>query len=232
MPLQMQNSPKKLLFWPDSQARRKRTALAIFFMLFFYVFYGGAAWAADFLPWRFVVGFSWERDIPFIPESAVVYISLVGLMLLALFSIREYSELRLLVRVLCIQILIAVFCFMALPVGNNYQTQLDPSDLPPIFLIADAFNLQNNEVPSLHVCFAFTLALVIGHYGREWQRILLIIWALAIALSAMTMHEHNLVDVVCGLFLAFWGVVRWRSVTCRAGYAGEPTIARSQAVPD
>ncbi|MCU7880858.1 MAG: phosphatase PAP2 family protein [Candidatus Thiodiazotropha sp. (ex Lucinoma aequizonata)] len=72
-------------------------------------------------------------------------------------------------------------------------------------MFADTINLSNNEVPSLHVCFAFTLAAVIAHYGQLWQRILLLFWSVAITISTLAMHEHNLIDLLGGYHLLRMG---------------------------
>ncbi|MCU7875725.1 MAG: phosphatase PAP2 family protein [Candidatus Thiodiazotropha sp. (ex Lucinoma borealis)] len=199
----------RFLHWPGQQGFKERMGLSLIFLLFFYAFYGGAAVAADFIPWRFHVGFEFEKKIPFIPESALIYLSLTGLMILALFVVRQFSHLKRLVSILCIQTTVAAVCFVLIPVENNFPVR-PIGDITYIFLLADAINLTNNEVPSLHVCFAFTLAAVTAHYGQLWQRILLLFWSVAIAISTMTMHEHNLIDLLGGIILSGWGVMKWR----------------------
>ena len=204
-----------LLHWPGLDSLPARGALALFFLGFFYLFYGAAAWLADFLPWRIHPGFEWEKSVPFMPLSALVYTSISGLMLLVLFVIREVQEIHHLVRVLCIQTLIGALFFILIPASNNFPPRYSSEALPQIFLLADALNLRNNELPSLHVCFAFTTVLVLSHYARTWQTLLLSCWASAIAVSAMTIHEHNLLDIAAGMLLAAWGVRHWRRLSGR-----------------
>ena len=204
------------IYWPGLNTLHNRIRLALFFLGFFYLFYGGAAWLADFLPWRFITGFDWEKSIPFIPQTAVIYTSISWLMLLVLFVIRDAEEIRYLVRVLCIQTLIGALLFILIPASNNFPPRYGNEALPQIFLIADALNLHNNELPSLHVCFAFTAASVLSHYAGKWQTLFLFCWAVAIAVSAMTIHEHNVLDLAGGMLLAAWGVQYWRRLTQRA----------------
>jgi membrane-associated phospholipid phosphatase len=213
------------IHWPGLDTLRSTSGLALFFLGFFYLFYGGAAWLADFLPWRLNAGFDWEKTIPFIPESAFIYTSLCWLMLLILFVIRDAEEIRLLVRVLCIQTVIGALFFILVPASNNFPPRYGSDALPQIFLIADTLNLRNNELPSLHVCFAFTTALVLSHYAGKRQTFLLFCWAVAIAVSAMTIHEHNLLDLAGGMLLAVWGARYWRRLTLRASIPlGEPAL--------
>jgi hypothetical protein len=208
----MNEGQVKLLHWPGMQAFKGRMGLALFFLLFFYLVYGTAAYVADYVPWRIPVGFDFERTIPFIPESALIYLSLSLLMLLALFVVRQASDLKMLVYVLCIQTLIAGVCFLVFPAVSNFPVRFRGESVF-IFRLADMLNLHNNEVPSLHVCFAFTLAAVLSYYGRLWQRLLFYTWSIAIAISALTMHEHNLIDLLAGIILSVWGVRYWRSLS-------------------
>ena len=202
--------------WPGLRTLRTTGGLAVLFLAFFYLFYGAAAWLADLLPWRFNVGFEWEKTIPFLPTSAYLYTSLCWLMLLVLFVIRDIRDIRCLVKVLCLQTAIGTLLFVLFPASNNFPPRYAGEALPQIFLIADTLNLRNNELPSLHVCFAFTTASVLSHYVRKWQAAFLFCWALAIAVSAMTIHEHNLLDIAGGMLLAVWGVCFWRRLTRRA----------------
>jgi hypothetical protein len=213
------------MHWPGLNTLYSTGRLALLFLGFFYLFYGGAAWLADFLPWRFIVGFEWEKTIPFIPETAFIYTSLCWLMLLVLFVIRDAKEVRYLVRVLCLQTVIGALLFIVIPVSNNFPPRYGNEALPPIFLIADALNLHNNELPSLHVCFAFTTASVLSHYAGKWQTLFLFCWAIAIAVSAMTIHEHNVLELAGGMLLAAWGVQYWRRLTQRAArWTSEPAL--------
>jgi len=203
------------LYWPGFATLRRSGRLVIFFTGFFYLFYGGAAWLVDFIPWRFDVGFAWERNTPFLPATALVYTSISWLMLLALFVIRAERELRCLLRVLCLQTVIGALFFILLPVSNIYPPRYTGEELPLVFLVADTLNLHNNELPSLHVCFAFTTAAVLAHYAGRWQALLLYGWATVIAASAMTIHEHTLPDVAGGMLLAAWGVRYWHRLIQR-----------------
>lgn len=222
----MNDGQVKLLHWPGMRAFKARMGLALFFLFFFYLVYGMAAYVADYVPWRIPVGFSFELSIPFIPESALIYLSLSLLMLLALFVIRQASHLNMLVYVLCIQTLFAAVCFVVFPAVSNFPARITGGDAY-IFRLADLLNLHNNEVPSLHVCFAFTLAAVMSHYGRLWQWLLLFTWSAAIAVSALTIHEHNLVDLLGGIFLSLWGVRYWRRLSAhdRIPLSDHPTAS-------
>jgi len=221
-----------LLYWPGAAGLVDRGRLAVFFLGFFYLLFGGAAWLSDFLPWRFNVGFEWEQAVPFLPWSALVYTSLIWMMMLALIVVRDDREIRCLIRVLCIQTVIGAAIFLLFPVASNFPPRYGNEELPRIFLIADALNLHNNQLPSLHVCFAFTTAFVLAHYARNWQTALLVLWAFAVAVSAMTIHEHNLLDLAGGVLLAGWGTRYWRRLTHRANAATKGHSATRRPVAE
>ena len=199
-----------LVYWPGLPVLRSRSRLVFFFVGFFYLFYGGASWLADFLPWRFSVVFAWEKNIPFLPATAILYTSISWLMLLTLFVIRDEKDLRQLLRVFCLQTVIGSLLFILLPISNGFPAHHANESLPLVFVIADTMNLHNNELPSLHVCFAFTTAVILSHYAGKWQALWIYTWASVIAVSAITIHEHTLADLGGGMLLAAWGVRFWR----------------------
>lgn len=189
---------------------RGRIRPALFFLCFFYLVYTSAAWIADGIPWRFRVVFAWERNIPFLPETAVVYTSIIGLMLLALLCIRDEEDLRLLLRVLCLETVVGGVVFVLVPLENGFPPRETSEALPLVFRVADMLNLHNNFLPSLHVCFALTLAAVLSFDGGRFRAMILYGWAVLISVSTMTIHEHTLADIVAGAVLAAWGARYWR----------------------
>lgn len=210
------NAP--LFALPERGEWRALLKMVAFFLLFFYCFYGAAAYLADYIGYKFDVGFEFEKQIPFVPELALVYLSVGPMMLLSIFILRQPEKMRPLLTVLCAQTLVGFFIFLAFPVESNFPQMQEPANLPLIFRIADLINLKNNELPSLHFCFAATMALVYSSGRRTAVALLFHAWALSIAASTLLIHEHNLLDLVAGYLLA-WAGARWwqHSVTAASG---------------
>ena len=200
---------RPLFAWPNSKDLKASSLMAIAFICFFYIFYGLAAILTDLIPYKFHIRFSWEDTIPFIPEMAYVYTSISWMMILSIFIIRSQKEIRTLLVVLCFQVVIGSIIFLLFPVANTSKNFSD--DLPWIYLIADAINLKNNNFPSLHICFAVTMAGVFSYYANKWQSFLLYLWATGIALSTLLIKEHHLMDLVGGAFLGLMGVKYWKN---------------------
>ncbi len=212
---------------PNRDEWRASLKMVAIFLLFFYSFYGAAAYLADLLDYRFYVGFEFEKRIPLVPAMAVVYLSVGPMMLLSIFIVRQPQPMRRLLEVLCAQTLIGFCIFLAFPVETNFPATQNPASLPIAYRIADLVNLKNNELPSLHLCFAATMAFVYSTGRRPLVAILFHVWALAIAASTLLIHEHNLLDLAAGYLLA-WGGARWwqYSVAPAAGARISPAVRR------
>ena len=197
---------------PDRDQWRASLKMVAIFLLFFYSFYGAAAYLADYIGYKFDVGFEFEKHIPFIPAMATVYLTVGPMMLLSIFILRQTNAMRQLLRVLCAQTLIGFGIFLAFPVESNFPPQ-NSASLPAVYLFADLINLKNNELPSLHFCFAVTMALIYSHNRGPAIGILFHSWALAIGASTLLIHEHNLLDLLAGYLLAWSGARWWKNAT-------------------
>lgn len=161
----------------------------------FALIYGGASVLSGFVPWRIRVDLPIDHAMPFLPWSAVVYLSMDLLLLLAPFVIKDARKLAAFGAVLIVQMLIAAPFFVLLPVADVFPPRVVEGPAAMFFTVADTMNLERNYLPSLHVAFSVTAARAYG--GRWWW-----LWAFAIAASTMLMHEHYVVDVITGAALA------------------------------
>ncbi len=228
------DSPITSVFaWPTPAELRESIKLIFIFLLFFYGFYGSAAYLADLLPYKFNVGFDFEQQIPFIPGMAAVYLSVGPMMLLSVFIIRREAEMQRLLKILCVQILIGFVAFLVFPVENSFMATDKTADLPPVYQIADLINLKNNELPSLHLCFAATMAFVYSSKSGRGLSALFQVWALSIALATLLIHEHNLLDLVAGYGLAWCGALWWhKSLPGEIQYAAGDRFGAIQRFPN
>lgn len=169
--------------------------VVLFVALCFGVFYGGASALSAYTPWHVRLDFDFERQIPFVPWMAVVYLSMDLLVGVAPFVLREPRKLAAFAALLIVQMVIGACFFVLMPVENVFPPRVVEGGAAPAFWLADTLNLERNYFPSLHVAFSFTAAR--AYRGAQWW-----LWAIAIAASTLLIHEHYLVDVVGGLVLA------------------------------
>ncbi len=206
--------PARRFFWlPPVAHLRTAVTLSVLVSAWFLLVYGGASALSAHVPWRIRVDLPWEATIPFVPWSAVPYLSMLVLLALAPFVIRRTRELALLAFALAAQTALAAVFFVALPVETTFPERVADGGAAWFFLIADTLNLERNFLPSLHVAFAATAVLAFLPSASRRVGAGLCSWAAAIAASTVFMHEHHLADVVAGLVLAggtWWLVTRWR----------------------
>ncbi len=176
------------------------TVIMIAVGVIFYTFYGLASWVSNYVPWQLDVSLDWERKIPFMPWTAVIYLSMTIFMMLPLVLVKDKKKLLMLAQLLIIQIIIACSIFILLPVVNDFPTRIGEGFFYQIFLMADAVNLTNNNLPSLHVCFAMTIAVFLSKNTASHSFYYL--WAIAIIISTITIHEHGFIDIIFGILLS------------------------------
>lgn len=171
------------------------TRICAAFAALFAVCYGGASWwtarYASLPAWDF----AFERHVPFVPEAALIYLTITPALLLAPFIFKTRSELAPFAAALSLETIIATLFFLVFPQTTKFAR---PAVDSVAFRIADALNLQYNQFPSLHVAFAVSAAWA---YGARRHRVPWTLWSIAVALSTWFMHEHNLLDIAGGVVL-------------------------------
>ena len=133
--------------------------------------------------------------------------SISPILTLAPFIIRNVKVFKLFFKVMLIETIIASFFFLILPVENTYPDKLVTGLFSSVFHLADKVNLTYNELPSLHVAFAFTAAYFYQSKVAITGKIFLFLWASLVALSTLLTHQHHLISVLSGITLS-WVVVK------------------------
>ena len=184
------------------KCRAKRFSLLTAAVSLWFLFvYGGADWVASQHSYRIPIGMNWERNIPYVPATVVAYMSIYGLFLLAPFLLRQQSELEQFSVALAVMIGIGGVVFLLFP-GESLFEPLQPQSWQSWIRVADALNLDNNYLPSLHVGLSVACVTAYTRRTSPFFSWLLWAWAIAIALSTLLLHEHHVIDVVTGWCLA------------------------------
>ena len=171
------------------------TRICLGFAALFGICYGGAAWWTARYTALPVWDLPFEQHVPFVPEAAILYLTITPVLLLAPLYFRTRSELAPFAAALSIETIIATAFFLLFPQTTSFvRPAVD--QLP--FRIADALNLQYNQFPSLHVAFAVSAAWTYGAKNHRWAWTA---WSIAVALSTWLMHEHHLIDILGGALL-------------------------------
>lgn len=176
------------------------------FLLFCLLYYG-SAYLGDFAGSRYHFYFAWEENIPLIPSAAFVYLS-ESLMYFPIFRRQTtFAQLWPLALTLALEQVIAAACFLTFPLEDGFRPAPPPGGISgAVWQLAGRVAGRHNYLPSLHVALATTAALVYARVtrSRAWKMRL---WAAAIALSTLLIHQHHIADVIAGFALA-WASVR------------------------
>jgi membrane-associated phospholipid phosphatase len=144
-----------------------------------------------------------ELNVPFIPEFVWLYLSLYVLFLIPPFTLDSAR-----MRTLGIQLVTAtIFCgviFILLPAKLGFE-RIVPNDpfYGKLFTNLFSVDLPHNMVPSLHVVFSALILLAASDGPRpKLVKAIFMGWLVLICISTVLVHQHHLLDVVTGLFVA------------------------------
>lgn len=175
--------------------------LSLLFTALFVAVYGGASRLSAYRDPPPAPHFAFEAAVPFVPETAWIYLSVPLALALTPLVLRTKRELVPFFFTLTAQLLVAGLCYLLYPVAPAWPPRVVEGPGAGVFHVADVLNLDYNELPSLHLAFAATVALVFGRRFGPAGRLLLWIWVLAVAASTLMLHEHHALDVVTGTAL-------------------------------
>jgi len=202
----MSESSEPFWGWPGWKHLRFAWLISLAGLLWFILVYGGADALTAHRSFRVRVYFDAELKIPFVPEAAIVYMSIYPLFLAAPFILRKRREFVALAMTLNLEILVAGICFLLFPAQVAYPPPTNFGLFPGLYHFADRLSLTYNLVPSLHVALtASCIAVFAARTGMVWKT-LFWIWASAVAVSTLLIHKHHVIDLITGFMLAWIAV--------------------------
>jgi membrane-associated phospholipid phosphatase len=204
----MSESSEPFWGWPGWKHLRFAWLVSLAGLLWFMLVYGGADFLTAQRSFRVRVYLDAELEIPFIPEAAIVYMSIYPLFVAAPFVLRKRAEFFALAMTLNLSILIAGVCFLSFPAQLGFTPPTNFGLSPNLYHFADNLSLTYNLVPSLHVALSTICIAVFAERATTVWKILFWAWAAAIAVSTLLIHKHHLLDVATGFLLA-WAVLKF-----------------------
>jgi hypothetical protein len=192
------------LAWPGWALFTQALLLALPVTLWWVFVFHGADWLTGLRSHRVRVHLDAELAMPFVPPFVLAYLSMDIVFIPAPFILRSRREVQALALSVAVVTAVAGLGFLLLPAELAYPSR-DPGTWSPLFAVAREMALTYNLVPSLHVALScLCLAAYATRCGAA-GKVLLGIWAGAIALSTLLTHQHHLLDVATGLALAIAG---------------------------
>ncbi|MBV8457731.1 MAG: phosphatase PAP2 family protein [Acetobacteraceae bacterium] len=215
---------------PNGRALRVNILLSTAFTAFFWAVYWTGDWVAGRAPHRFEVALPIDMAIPFVPWTAVVYLTITPLLWLAPFIFRSPSGLLPLVVTMSLEVALAGVAFCLYPVALSFPSHNVEGAAGFVYRLARHISLTYNCVPSLHVAFAVSAAWAYRRPLKGHWNILIMLWTSAIIASTMLSHLHHVLDVITGALLGV-GAMAWvhPRVCSWVAHRAPPCVARDGA---
>lgn len=186
---------------------RAAVGLAVASFVLFTLLYGVTSYIGNGLYPKYELYFAWEKGIPLIPAAAVFYLSVSLMIVPILRTFPTVGELWPVAVTLAVQQCVAGAIFLLFPLQGGYPPDPHGTGLwGGIWEFSNVMALSHNWFPSLHVALSSTAVLVLW---RAWGRTPwgMIVWAAAVSVSTLFVHQHHLADIAGGVLLA-WASVR------------------------
>jgi protein-tyrosine phosphatase/membrane-associated phospholipid phosphatase len=195
----------------QAEPRPWRRALAwlLFLAPFFFLTYGlanqSAAGRAD-VP---SLVFAWETAIPFLAWTILPYWSIDAFYGLSLFACLTRRELDTHVRRLLTAQVVAVACFVLLPLRYSFDRPATDGLWGWMFDALAGFDQPFNQLPSLHIALAVILWALYARRLAGPARLGMEAWFLLIGASVLTTFQHHFIDVPTGFLLGMLCLWAW-----------------------
>ncbi len=154
------------------------------------------------LPPRFDFVTQWDRAIPFMPWTLLIYVSYYPLFLIGALVVQGEEFTRLLRAVLYANA-VAYVGFFLLTAHVPRPPLAEVHDAGLLWLYHGFYQMDapGNSLPSLHVALSLLVASRLRKFPGGW---LWPAWGAAITVSTLTTHQHVIADVVAGAAVAAW----------------------------
>jgi membrane-associated phospholipid phosphatase len=188
---------------------RRASLWLVLLSVLFYVSYGASNWLASQRGDVGAIVFGWEHAVPFLGWTIIPYWSVHALFGVSFYLCRTRSELDNHARRLFTAQLIAVCCFIVLPLRISFERPHVEGTLGMLFEPLRLLDQPFNEAPSLHVA---TMTILCDLYARvlpRWAVPPFALWALVVIASVLTTYQHHFIDVPTGFLLGLLCVWMW-----------------------
>lgn len=190
-----------------AQAKLKERVIWLLFMgTVFFLLYGAANEYANLTAPHYSFYFEWEKNIEFIPEFIVPYMSSDIVFIAAFLLTQTRLELRVLaLRVLFI-VLVSVLIFILLPLQFSFDKPAT-TDFTFLFKLLEA-DRPFNQLPSLHVSFAIIFWFSMKDtLSNPMIKAVLLCWLLLVILSTLFVFQHHFIDLPTGALVGIIAVL-------------------------
>ena len=196
---------------PTDERRPRTRAVAWLCLLgpFFFLSYGTANWLAAQRAEVGSVVFDWEHAIPFLAWTIIPYWSIDAFYGLSLFVCANKAELDTSARRLLTAQIVAVTCFILLPLRFTFERPQATGVAGALFDVLTSFDKPFNQAPPLHIALLVILWPLYARHVPRWALCLLHPWFALLFVSVLTTYQHHFIDLPTGALLGFFCLWLW-----------------------
>ena len=199
----MMHENTNLLRWPKKECWKAFIYYGVLLNILWCVVYGGASHLTSLHSYRVRLHFDAELHVPFFPCAAIIYLSLFPMLWMSILLLQTPYKLRSFAKALAYLFLISGIGFLLFP-ADDVRTRQDVSGIiGQVYSFADWINLSHNYMPSLHVGMAVLCARLYSNEVPLKLSSVIWVWASAIVLSTLLIHEHYIIDLITGGALGY-----------------------------
>ncbi|MES9905115.1 MAG: dual specificity protein phosphatase family protein [Sedimenticola sp.] len=188
---------------PSAPPLFKERALWIVLLgLFFFLIYGSANEISAVTAPHPSFYWQWERNIPFIPELILPYMSSDLVFVIALLVAPTRLDIQKLGMRLGLAIIISALFFLIMPLQFSFER---PAVSGWPFGLFELLSLDKpyNQFPSLHISLGFLAWLEIRLRLKGIAGRLVSLWFISIAASTLLIYQHHVIDLIGAIVVTF-----------------------------
>lgn len=173
--------------------------------ILFFVLYGLTNYLASKSQNHYSLYFEFEKNIPFLAPSIIIYLSINLIFVLPVFylTIPEMKHLSFAFSSITI-LSCSIFYFFPTKLG-----WIRPGHVPNfewIYSVLYSVEYPHNLFPSLHVAYSYLIFKILWPKTHLMEKILYRIWFFLLLSSVLFTHQHHLLDILGGIFFAEFGL--------------------------
>src|SRR5262245_22514551 len=150
-----------------------------------------------------------EHSIPFLDWTITPYWSINAFYGLSPFVCASKAELDTHARRLLTAQIVAVICFILLPLRFEFLQPETHGVAGFLFAALTSFDKPFNQAPSLHIALLVILWVLYARHVPRWALWLLHPWFLLVGISVLTTYQHHFIDIPTGALLGFLCLWLW-----------------------
>lgn len=142
--------------------------------------------------------FDWELNLPFIPQFILIYVSILILLWLPLFTLSS-REFQILSYRIAVAIIISGIIFLLFPAHIGFQRPELISDYSWMYYYLEIVDQPHNLLPSLHISYSALILYAAFMHASPALKLFYLCWFFSMCFAVVLIYQHHVLDVLGGV---------------------------------